>query len=159
MKVWRIYISPGHAFKGRYGMEPLLEKNPMVPVPEIKCLAGRGIEDDRFLDFKGPDWKGQITFFSREVYDEMCDEFDVHDKPPSIFRRSVIVEDVDLNDLIGQEFEVQGLRFSGSEEATPCAWMDVVFAQGACKALAGRGGLRARILTDGVLKADDVAES
>jgi len=54
--------------------------------------------------------------------------------------------------LIGQEFEVQGGRFLGTEECRPCYWMDGAFAPDAHELLKGRGGLRARILRDGSLR-------
>lgn len=123
----------------------------MVAVPEMRCVAGHGIEGDRFFDFK-PNYKGQITFFSGEIYDELCARFDVWDKEPSAFRRNVITRGGDLNALIGREFEIQGVRFRGASECSPCYWMDAAFAAGAEAALKGRGGLRARILTDGVLR-------
>ena len=66
-----------------------------------------------------------------------------------------MVEEQDLNELIGQEFEIQGVRFLGTEEAKPCFWMDQAVGEGAEKAMKGKGGLRARILEDGVLKCGD----
>jgi hypothetical protein len=63
-----------------------------------------------------------------------------------------ITRGVDLNALIGNEFEVQGVRFRGTEECRPCYWMDQAFAPGAEKFLKGQGGLRATILTDGTLR-------
>ena len=125
----------------------------MIEVKELHCLAGRGIEGDRFLDFK-EDYKGQITFFRGEIYDELCERFEVRDKPPSAFRRNVITRGVDLNTLIGREFTLQGVRFLGTAECTPCYWQDGAFAPGTEAALKGRGGLRAKILTDGILRAD-----
>ena len=65
--------------------------------------------------------------------------------PPSVFRRNVITHGADLNELIDREFEVQGVRFYGTAECTPCYWMDRAFAPGAEAALLGHGGLRARI--------------
>jgi MOSC domain-containing protein YiiM len=76
------------------------------------------------------------------------------EKSAGVFRRNVVVEGLDLNSLIGAEFEVQGVRFLGTQEAAPCEWMDLAFCPGACDALKGRGGLRARILSDGVLRVD-----
>ncbi len=76
------------------------------------------------------------------------------DKGPGIFRRNVFCAGVDLNTLIGKEFEVQGVRFRGREECRPCYWMDTAFGPGAEHALRGHGGLRAEILSDGVLKVD-----
>lgn len=126
----------------------------MVEVTEIRCLAGRGIEGDRFLDFKS-NYKGQITFFAAEIYDELCASLAVWHRPPSAFRRNVITRGADLNSLIGVEFEIQGVRFLGSSECSPCYWLDAAFAQGTEAALKGRGGLRAKILTDGVLRAGE----
>jgi MOSC domain-containing protein YiiM len=70
-------------------------------------------------------------------------------KSPGVLRRNLIVSGVDLMDLIGKEFELQGVRFCGSAHCKPCYWMDTAFAPGAEKFLALRGGLRARILSDG----------
>ncbi len=122
-----------------------------MEVLEIQCLAGRGLEGDRFCDFKD-DYKGQVTFFSNEVYEELCAEFDVWDRPASVLRRNIITAGADLNSLIGEEFAVQGVRFAGTQESAPCEWMNVAFAPGAEEWLKGRGGLRARILTDGLLR-------
>jgi hypothetical protein len=61
--------------------------------------------------------------------------------------------------LIGQEFEVQGVCFLGMEECRPCYWMDRAFAPGAQEFLKGRGGVRAKILTDGILRSAAVVGS
>ena len=88
----------------------------------------------------------------QETHDRPCEEFGIFDKGPDSYRRNVIVEGQDLNELIKQEFEIQGVRFVGTEEAKPCFWMNEALCPGAEKFLMGKGGLRARILTDGVLK-------
>ena len=125
----------------------------MIEVSEAECVAGKGIIGDRFFDYK-PDYKGQITFFSQEVYEDLCNTFKLVDVPPSVFRRNVIVDGVDLNELIGSEFELQGIRFLGTVEASPCYWMNGAVAEGAEEAMKGRGGLRAKILTSGTLRAE-----
>jgi MOSC domain-containing protein YiiM len=76
----------------------------------------------------------------------------IHSCSLALARRNVITRGVDLNELIGQEFKLQGIRFLGMEECRPCYWMDRAFAPGAHEFLKGRGGLRARILTDGSLR-------
>ena len=149
IRIKHLFISPGHNFIGHHGQEP--SQHPMIECAEIMCLAERGIEGDRYCDFK-PDYKGQITFFSNEVYEDVCEKFGVRDRPPSAFRRNIIVEGADLNALIGREFEVQGVRFLGTQESAPCHWMNTAFAPGAEEALKGRGGLRAKVLSDGVLR-------
>ena len=149
MEICHVFISPGHNFVGHHGREP--DTHPMIEISEIACLAGRGIRDDRYFDFKD-DYKGQITFFSLEVFDELCSALQIEACSPALARRNVITGGVDLNELIGQEFEVQGVRFLGMEECRPCYWMDRAFAPGAQAFLKGRGGLRAKILTDGILR-------
>jgi MOSC domain-containing protein YiiM len=151
MRIMRLFLSPGHNFFGRHERAP--GENPILERPRIHCVAGRGIEGDRFFDHQD-NYKGQITFFSLEVFEELCAQLGVAGKSPAIARRNVITAGVDLNSLVGAEFTVQGVRFAGVEECRPCYWMDRVIAPSAEAALRGRGGLRARILTDGELHSE-----
>lgn len=151
VKIRHIYISPGHNFRGHYGGPP--GNHPLHEVEQVECVAGKGLMGDRYFDEK-PDYKGQVTFFAWEVHREMCAQFQRPDLPPWVYRRNIITEGVDLNTLIGKEFEVQGVRFYGTEECRPCSWMDEVVGPGAERALRGRGGLRAKVLTNGVLRRD-----
>lgn len=143
-----VYTSPGHNFFGHHGQAP--EKHPMVNRVEVRCLAGRGLEGDRFLDYRDA-YKGQVTFFEQEVYDSLCSNLMIHDKSISVFRRNIVTQGVDLNRLVGANFEIQGIRFHGVEECRPCYWMNLAFGPGAEKAMAGKGGLRAHILSSGNL--------
>jgi MOSC domain-containing protein YiiM len=144
-----LYISPGHNFVGHHGREP--DTYPVIEVPVIECVTGRGIRGDRYFDFK-EDYKGQITFFSLEVFDELCGAMQLQDCSPALARRNVMIRGVDLNQLIGQEFEVQGVHLYGVQECAPCYWMDRAIAPGTQEFLKGRGGLRAKILSDGKLR-------
>ncbi len=119
-------------------------------------MAGRGLVGDRFFDFK-PDYKGQATFFAVETVRALEAAFGLAEIDPSVFRRNIIVEGADLNALIGEEFEVQGVTFMGSQEAAPCYWMDQALCPGAEEALRGRGGLRVKILSDGGLRSECAA--
>ncbi|MFY9854131.1 MAG: hypothetical protein WAK26_09680 [Terracidiphilus sp.] len=151
MRICQLFISPGHNFLGHNGLPP--GEYPLVEKMELSCVAGRGIEGDRFFDYK-ENYKGQITFFSSEVFAEICIQLGATGKSPGVTRRNVITANVDLNSLVGIEFDIQGVRFSGVAECSPCHWMDWTIAPGAEKLLQGRGGLRARILTDGILRAE-----
>ena len=151
VKILNLYISVDHNYYGHFG-KPAGE-NPIVEVSEIECVAGSGIKGDRFFDYK-EDYKGQITFFEIETHRDLCERFSVHDKGPETYRRNVIVEGQDLNDLIGKEFEIDGARFLGTEEASPCFWMNQAFHEGAEEVLQGKGGLRAKIIAGGRLRVD-----
>ncbi len=152
MIIEQIFTSPGHNFVGHYGEKP--RDFPVVEADKIECVAGRGIRGDRYFDFR-QDYKGQITFFSREVFDLMSKHFGLTNKSPGVLRRNVIVSGVDLMGLIGVDFVLQGIQFRGTAHCAPCLWMETAVAPGAEKFLAGRGGLRARIFTDRWLAAGD----
>ena len=148
-EICQLYISSGHNFFRHHGREP--SQHLAIEVPSVECVAGRGIRDDRFLDYK-KNYKGQITFFALEVFEELCRALDVPNASPALLRRNVITRGIDLTTLIGQEFEVQGVRFYGTGECRPCYWMNRAIGPGAEDFLKGRGGLRAEILTDGTLR-------
>jgi MOSC domain-containing protein YiiM len=152
MKVRQIFISEGHNYFGHHGRAP--DDYPLVEVPQIECVAGRGIRGDRFYDYRDS-YKGQITFFSFEVFEKLVLHFGLTDKSPGAARRNVIVSGVELNDLIGEEFSIQGVQLRGTAHCKPCYWMDQAIVPGAEEFLQGNGGLRAQILSDGVIALGD----
>jgi MOSC domain-containing protein YiiM len=131
---------------------------PMTEAGRIKLVAGRGVEGDRYYKLEGA--RGQVTFFAEEAWLRLRDVLGRAELHPDVFRRNVIVRGIDLNALIGCDFEVQGVRFRGVEYCKPCYWMDQAFAPGAFNLLSewNAGGLRASVLSDGWL-AVDVAEA
>lgn len=149
--VQRLFVAPGHSYYGRHGQAPAAY--PIVEQTEVECVAGKGIRGDRFFGYRW-NYKGQITFFAAEVFARMRSELALPPEfSPGQTRRNVITSGVDLNQLIGQEFEIQGVGFRGVEEARPCEWMNEAFRQDTAEQwLRGNGGLRARILTDGWLR-------
>lgn len=149
MRIRHIFISPGHNFFGHHGRPP--GRHPIEEVEAVECVAGQGLRGDRFFGFKNG-YKGQITFFAWEVYEELRSTCGDANTSPARLRRNVIVEGADLNALVGREFELQGIRFFGTEECRPCYWMEQAVGEGAEAWLRGRGGLRCRILTDGWLR-------
>lgn len=151
MCVRHLFISPGHNFFGHHGQPA--GTHPILEVEQLECVAGRGIRGDRFFDFKD-NYKGQITFFSSEVFAALRAELNLPDAQPGATRRNVFLSGRDLSSLVGVTFELQGLRFEGTAECSPCYWMDAALGPGAEAWLRGRGGLRARILTTGLLRRD-----
>jgi molybdopterin synthase catalytic subunit len=146
-----IWISPGNDFRGRHGQERL--EHGAQGVSEIECVAGMGLKGDRYFGYK-PDFKGQVTFFDADAVQAVRERFARPDLSSSVFRRNLIVRGVDLGEWVGKRFRFQGIEFEGTEECKPCYWMDEAVAPGAEDFLKARfrGGLRARLLTSGVLK-------
>jgi MOSC domain-containing protein YiiM len=130
----------------------------MTEAAVVRLRLGRGIEGDRYAALEGA--RGQVTFFAEETWLRLCCELSV-ERDPGVFRRNILVRGADLNSLIGAEFEVQGMRFGGVEHCKPCYWMDQAFAPGTLGRLGEwkAGGLRAAVLSDGVLSAEPVLAS
>ena len=152
MIIRQLFISAGHNYFGHHGRAP--DDFPLVEVEQIECVAGSGIRDDRFFDYRD-DYKGQITFFSIEVFERLSAHFQLQNKSAGALRRNVIVSGANLNDLIGEIFSIQGVQLRGTSHCKPCYWMNQAVARGAEEFLQGNGGLRAQILTDGVVATGD----
>lgn len=147
--ILKIFISSGHDFKGRFEKGRL--NNEVSSVESVECVAGRGLQGDRYFDFK-EDYKGQLSLMSSEAIKALESELGIKVENPADFRRNAITSGLDLNALVGRRFRLGGLELEGVEQCKPCFWMDEAIAPGAFDALAGRGGLRCRILSDGVLR-------
>lgn len=146
--IHHLFISTGHNFFGHHGQ--VAGTHATREVEQVECRRGRGIEGDRFFDYR-PDYRGQITFFDYAVFRRLEAELGVAGLSPGAFRRNVIVEGLNLPALIGVRFSLGGVSFEGTAESAPCYWMNDAVAPGAEAWMKGRGGLRAKILSDGAL--------
>jgi len=149
----QIFISSGHDFRGRHGLGR--EHHGIQPVDQVECVAGMGLRGDRYFGMK-QDFKGQISFIDCKAVERVRTTFGKPELAAELFRRNIVVEGVDLSTWVGRKFRLQGVEFEGSEECKPCYWMDEAIAPGTEDLLKDGfgGGLRARILSDGVLKVD-----
>jgi MOSC domain-containing protein YiiM len=145
-----IFVSDGHSYFGRHGLGSA--QFHIREVATVECVTGRGLRGDRYFDHK-ENYKGQVTLFSQEVFDALRHALAMPQAKPAALRRNLIVSGTDVNELIGRQFELQGVVLEGTEECKPCYWMDEAIGPGAHEWLKGRGGLRCRILSDGWLKA------
>jgi MOSC domain-containing protein YiiM len=62
---------------------------------------------------------------------------------------------IGLNDLVGKEFTVGGIRCRGVELCEPCRHLESMTEDGVIKAFVHRGGLRADILEGGTIRVGD----
>lgn len=152
VEVLHLLVSGDHAYFGR-------ARDGVVDVPttdadRIEVFAGRGIVGDRFFG-KAAHMDAAVTLLAIEALEAMAAELDVPRFDPLLPRRNVVVRGVELAPLQGMEFALEShdavVRLRGGRPANPCSWMDRVLAPGAHAAMRGRGGLRCRPLSDGVL--------
>ena len=146
--IHHIYISEDHNFYGHHGKPA--GKTPMIEVDQAVCEAEKALWVTDFIATKKI-IKAK-SLFSLKSTGTYVNFFGIENLKPPVFRRNVIISGIDLNRLIDNEFNLQGINFFGTQEAAPCYWMNGVVAEGAEEAMKGRGGLRARILTNGNLQ-------
>jgi hypothetical protein len=127
---------------------------PMVVVEQVTARAGRGLQGDRYCDgrgtFSNPYARGlDLTLIEAEVLDELGT------LAPEESRRNVVTRGIDLNALVGQWFRVGEVECLGQRLCEPCAHLQRLTRPGTLRALVHRGGLRADVLTDGVIRIGD----
>ncbi len=138
-----IYSSPEHHYFTREKFN--VGDAPTYELKSVDLEPNRGIIGDRFENSKYP-----LTFINEEVMREVCKEQNLKYKP-SLFRRNIVLSGINLQQLIGKQFSINGLRFEGIETCAPCTWMNAVMKKGAYQLMSRRGGLRVKVIEKGTL--------
>jgi MOSC domain-containing protein YiiM len=126
---------------------------PMALLDHATAHAGRGLEGDRYVGgagtFSNPHSRGHdLTLIEAEVVD-------VLGVAPEIPRRNVVTRGIDLNALVGRRFRVGEVECEGQRLCEPCAHLQRLTEPGLLRALVHRGGLRADIVSGGVIRVGD----
>lgn len=148
-----IFVSAGHNYFGKPKDGPGAFET--RDVENVRAHAGLGLEGDRYFAVPAH-YNAQVTLIDADVLEDVRAQLELDTLHPIHTRRNIVIRGVPLLQLIGQEFTLyfgdDQVEFSGASHCAPCAWMDAMYGDGARAALRGRGGLRARILTDGVIR-------
>lgn len=128
-------------------------------VEQVEAVAGRGLLGDRYALQEGTFSKPghadrEVTLIEIEAIEAVAHEADLHLKPGHA-RRNLVTRGVPLNHLVGREFKVGSVRLKGIRLCEPCGHLEKLTMEGVKDGLHHRGGLRAQILTSGVLKTGD----
>ena len=154
-----LLASAVHRYEGRPADGPL----PAVGAEShtsVRVRAGLGIVGDRHFG-KPAHRQASVTVMNADVIDKVADDLGLpRTLDPAATRRNILLRAVDgavdIDSLRGATFSLDSgdgpVEFLAHRPANPCAWMDVVLAPGAHRALRGRGGMRCEPLTDGVLR-------
>jgi MOSC domain-containing protein YiiM len=141
----------------------------MRTVTEARAVPGRGLEGDRYFAGTGfyssrPSPGGRevtlIEMESVEALDQGIENAEGETLGIKLAaadsRRNVATTGVPLNHLVNKEFWVGPVRMRGTRLCEPCKHLDELTQPGAMRGLIHRGGLRARILTEGVIRPGDI---
>lgn len=130
----------------------------MVEVAEIRALPGKGLEGDRYFGGVGTYSRNpgdrQVTFIEKEAIDALERESEITIGPGEA-RRNLVTTGLALNHLIDKEFRVGEVRFRGIKLCEPCNHLESLTKVGVRAALVHRGGLRAEVLSEGMLRKGD----
>src|SRR5688572_15293649 len=133
-------------------------RQPMQELEEARLIPGRGVEGDRYFArqgtfFKAPAPDREVTLIESEAIQAMARDCAPFTAPES--RRNLVTSDVRLNELVGREFQIGEVRLKGLRLCHPCAHLTKLTGKQVLVGLAGRGGLRAQVLTEGTIRVGD----
>lgn len=126
---------------------------PMRPISRARVRASVGIDGDRYAVGSGqwsenPGGDRNLTLVEAEAIEALAAEHGIQ-LAPGETRRNVTTRGVRLDELIGREFTIGGVRCRGERRCEPCAYLQDMIGKPILPALVHRGGLRAEILSDG----------
>ena len=142
---------------------------PMVTVPEARAVPGRGLEGDRYFTGRGhysatPSFGGrEVTLIETEAVDALLGgvlnaggERSGIKLTPAETRRNIATSGVPLNHLVDRTFRVGAVLLKGTRLCEPCKYLDGLTRPGVMTGLLHRGGLRAVILSEGIVRVGDL---
>ena|SRR5437764_15386897 len=137
---------------------------PMRTVDIARLVAGRGIEGDRYYHGTGthstqdddePSY--EVTLIERETIEAVRREKKLN-LDAGALRRNIVTEGFALNHLVRRTFRIGGVTLYGLALREPCPHLAEETSHSMMVSLIHRGGLGARILTDGIVQVGEVIE-
>jgi MOSC domain-containing protein YiiM len=133
-------------------------KAPTQAVEQVEAIPGVGLVGDRYFLKQGtffkPEPDFELTLIEAEAIEAAQREYKVS-LPAGEARRNVVTRGVPLNHLVGREFVIGRVKIRGIRLCEPCGHLEALTGLPVIKALRHRGGLRAQILTPGVIRVGD----
>ena len=128
---------------------------PMSAEQSVEAVADAGLTGDRYSEARNrpsPDY--QVTFIELENIEAFTKATGLS-LTPEMPRRNIITRGVRLNELCGKRFRVGGARFEGLALCEPCNLFASRTHREVLKFFVGKGGLRAKIVSAGVIRVGD----
>jgi MOSC domain-containing protein YiiM len=135
---------------------------PMAAVREARAVPGKGLEGDRYFSQIGtfsnkPGPAREVTLIEIEALEALKRDYQIELDPENA-RRNIVTRGVPLNHLVGSEFQVGEARLRGIRLCEPCSHLEGLTRAGVSRGLVHRGGLRAQVLSPGLIRVGDSIE-
>jgi MOSC domain-containing protein YiiM len=131
---------------------------PMVGVSEVRAFADQGLEGDRFFR---ESWKAAkrpdkaVSLIEEETIQAAAAELGTEAFGEKT-RRNIVTRGVPLVELLDREFTIGNVVMRGIRLFEPCGHLEKISKiDGIFRALEHRSGLKAAILSDGVIRIGD----
>ena len=128
-------------------------------VDQAQAIPGVGLEGDRYAKRQGTFYKPlpdfELTLIESEAVEALKHDYGV-DITPGEARRNLVTRGVPLNHLVGHDFQIGEVKIRGIRLCEPCDHLQRLTGRPVMKGLRHRGGLRAQILTQGIIHVGDV---
>jgi len=139
------------------------ESGPMQAVQQVRAVAGMGLEGDRYFNVLAKDAKSEktgrhATLIEAEALTALERDYKITLRADQS-RRNILTRGVALNHLVGREFRIGEAVFRGMRLCEPCRHLEKMSGLPVMRGLLHRGGLRAEIVKDGLIRAGDAIES
>jgi MOSC domain-containing protein YiiM len=134
------------------GLRPA-QGQPMLVVPRVRALQGRGLEGDRKAQRSGGE--RQVTLYQHEHLVVIASLLGRASVEPEAMRRNLAVAGINLLALRARRFQIGPLLFEGTGYCAPCRRLEETLGRGGFNASRGHGGITARVLSDGWLSVGD----
>jgi len=137
---------------------------PMQSVREVHLEPGRGIVGDRYYHAVGTFSEKLVSSQDFEVTLIESEQINYFNKEtglnldPGLFRRNIITSNMDLNSLVGKQFQIGDVLLEGIRLCEPCSHLAQIVTQEVLPTLVHRAGLRAKIKSGGVIRTDDLID-
>ncbi|MBH72179.1 MAG: MOSC domain-containing protein [Rhodospirillaceae bacterium] len=132
----------------------------MIPADHLSCLAGEGIEGDRYALGTGtfskkPEPGRQLTIIENEALEALKHFPDISCLAEQC-RRNVISQGIRLNSLVGKIISIGNVELKVHRLCQPCGYLEGKLKQAGLKdALWDKGGVRCEILNDGTITVEN----
>lgn len=128
----------------------------------VRAIAGVGLEGDRYAAgigfFSGQGLNDRdLTLIEGEILEDVAARDGVR-LSPGESRRNLTTRGIRLNGLVGRRFRIGSVECHGTRLCEPCERLEELTGEPVKAPLTHRGGLRARILTDGEIRVGDTIE-
>jgi len=160
VELWRGVKPSSPVWQGRVAALFVAPKSTeeMVSLSNVRAVADRGLEGDRFFrdSWSAIDRSDKaVSLIEDEVLELAAAELGVESIAQKS-RRNIVTRGVPLIDLLHREFVVGNVRMRGIRLFEPCPHLvKVSKLPGIFKALNHRSGLKAAILSDGIIRVGD----